>query len=329
MARVRRTKFDDLREQAWRGVCDWAKAVASEPLPTPLHVLARLQKIQCVRFEPLLSTAGLTKHDNGYAIIVNTEAPGVTQNAGAVLPADNAWDDLAPPLRFTLAHEISHLFFLDAIGVVEKRHFVRNHAQLEKACNEMSRVLLIPQQRLMSEIKNADHLFDSSHLKRLTTMFRVSPEVLVRRLNLTDMQDAFGNVDGLIAFVRGESKGFRIVASHIRGPQAHARFRVSPRLSGQNHPIVSKRPGNPDRCMLKELQFGSDLDTSLETCDQYQEHLRVPGASNSELPCEFNACLTSLRPRAFLISIRVSGPPRDRHQMGKNQSLTFDNLAKT
>lgn len=312
MARVRRTKFDDLREQAWRGVCDWAKAVASKPLPTPLHVLARLRKIQCVRFEPLLSTAGLTKHDNGYAIVVNTEAPGVTQNGGTVLPLDNAWDDLAPPLRFTLAHEISHLFFLDGIEVADRRHSVRNHAQLERACNEMARVIMIPQQRLVKEIGTPDQLFDSSHLKHVCNMFRVSPEVFVRRLQLPDIRDEFGNVDGLIAFVRADEGKFRIVALHAWGPQACARFRLSPALPRQSQQTVSKRQVNPDGCMLSELHLGSDLDSPLGSSEHYQQELRVPCTHNRELPCEFNACLTSSRPRAFFITIRVSGPPRDK-----------------
>ena len=193
----------------------------------------------------------------------------------------------------------------------------------------MARVILIPQQRLVKEIGTPDQLFDGRHLKHVCNMFRVSPEVFVRRLTLTDMRDAFGNVDGLIAFVRVEAESFRIVASHVWGPQACSRFRVSPRLSRQGHHTVSKRPDNPDGCMLRELHLGSDLDTPLGTSEHHQEELRVPGAKNLELPCEFNACLTSSRPRAFLISIRVSGPPGDKQQIGRDQSLSLESPTKT
>lgn len=329
MPQPNRTKFEDLKEQAWRTAYGWSRTAGRRPLPTPLHELATLHKIQCIRFEPLLSTAGVMKHENGYAIVVNTEAFGVTQGTGTTLQVDSGWNNLAPPLRFTIAHEISHLFFLDEAGVVEKRDFSRNYKQLEKACNEMARVLLIPQQRLVNEITNADQLFDSRHLKQVTIMFRVSPEVFVRRLQLADMRDAFGNVHGLIAFVRVEDNAFRIVASHAWGPQAQARLRLSSRLSQQHHHTVSKRPGNPDGGMLRELHLGSDLDTPLGISEYYREELRVPCAKNLVLPCEFNACLISSRPRAFLASIRVSGPPRDRQQIGGDQSLSPGRPAKT
>lgn len=326
MAQARRTKFTDLKEQAWRTAHEWSKKVARKPLPTPLHDLATLHKIQYIRFEPLLSTAGIREDENGHVIMVNTEAPGVTQAGGTVLKIDSSWNDLEPALRFTLAHEISHLFFLaDVEEKDDLKELVlflgRHNAQLEKTCNEMARVLLIPKQRLISEIRNADQLFDSSHLKRVTTMFRVSPEVFVRRLHVTDMRDAFGNVHGFVAFVRVEDKAFRVVASHVWGPQAQARFRPAARLSRQNHHPVSKRADNPEGCVLRELNLGFDVETPLAGSDYYEKELRVPCAKNLVLPCQFNACLTSSRPRAFLISIRVSGPARDRLHIGRDQSL--------
>jgi len=321
MVQRRKSKFADLKDRAWRAATDWSMEVASQPLPTPIHELARLHKVQAVRFEPLLSTAGLMKGDDGYVIVSNTEAVGAPQDAGATLEADSRWDNFEPPFRFTLAHEICHLFFSDGRGLAGKQYFVRHHAQLEKACNEMAGLILMPKQRLVSEI--GDRPFATSHLKSVTHRFRVSPEVFVRRLKINDIQDAFGGLDGLIALIRAEGETFSIVASHFWGVYARSRFQMTPRLRQNNHEVNSKQSNDPASWQIRDFHLGIDVDTVLRSSDYWEEKLPVRCKHKLELPCEFNACLTGLRPRTFIISIQVLGPPIKREDTGKGDALLF------
>lgn len=310
MANERKSKFDVLREQVWRKVEEWSKSVANGPLPAPIHELAKAWNIRRVRFEPLLSTAGLGQDEDGYVLFVNTEAPGATQSAGTVLEVDGNWRNFGSPLRFTLAHEISHVIFFDTAEGAVKHDLFRRHAEaLENACSQAARVLLMPGQRLVREI--GDQLFDVDHLRTLLRVFRVSAEVFVRRLQLPDMRGVFGNVDGLVTFAREEQGVIKTVASQIWGPQAHARFRLAQKPSDGNPDgrlLRLEDLQNPQGHALEDLHLGFDIEACLRGDERISRQFSVPGAHNMTLPCELTACRIHSQPLGFLIGIRVIDP---------------------
>lgn len=177
----RKSKFDDFVQKAYLVAQEWAMSVADR-VPVPLHELAKQRNIHRIRFEPLISISGIVKTKDGFDIVVNTEdAPEAIQKGSTVQEVNNSdWSNFKLPLLFSMAHEIAHVIFFDVVGGITKKRFLRDHEdELETACSKMARMLLIPKQRLIREI--GDRLFDVNHIKGLTELFKVSPEVFIWR----------------------------------------------------------------------------------------------------------------------------------------------------
>ncbi len=293
----RSKKFDDLVPKAHAVVQEWAKSVADQ-IPVPLHKLAKERNIRYIRFEPLISTSCLLKANDGYGIFVNTEATNPSQIAGTIQEIENSdWSNLEKQLLFSIAHEIAHVIFLDVAGGNQKIEFLRNHERrLESECSKMARMLLIPKMKLIREI--GDKLFDINHIKTLVTLFGVSPEVFVRRLQLDDMKDVLKDARGLVAFALIEKECIIIKACQIWGDLAWSRFAVD-----ENKQKV------PEGSMLRELPMVDfdEVNTWLLENEKGQRSLEVPWARDSFLPCELNFCKIQRNPNSLLIGIRITG----------------------
>lgn len=110
MPKPQDSSIESLKQRAIDVAEAFAGVAAKQPLPVRLAPIAVEMKIKRLRFEPLLSVAGLAEADEGFEIIINTEADGVMGKAPGTIVT---WpeidvDDLHPALRFTIAHEIAH-----------------------------------------------------------------------------------------------------------------------------------------------------------------------------------------------------------------------------
>ena len=304
----RKTKFDDFVQKAYLVAQEWADSVVDQ-VPVPLHKLAKEKNIHRIRFEPLLSTSGLVKEKEGFDIFINTEAPGATQKAGTVQQINNTdWNNFAPPLLFGIAHEIAHLIFLDVVGGIQKKRFLRDHEdELETACSKMARMLLIPKQRLIREIEG--RLFDVNHIEGLIKLFKVSRKVFIWRLQLDDMKDVFKDADGLLVYAEVEQGHIVIKAYQIWGPQSKSRFATLFTISALN-----KQKNLPEERVLRELHLVDDINTKFDEInaqllenEKGQIKLQVPCASDTLLPCELNFCRIQDRSDGLLIGIKVAG----------------------
>lgn len=304
MYKKRKSKFDDIVQQAYLVAQEWAMSVADR-VPVPLHKLANEKRILRIRFEPLISTSGLVKTKDGFDIVVNTEAPGATQKAGTVQEINNAdWSKFAPSLLFGIAHEIAHVIFFDVVGGITKKRFLRDHEdELETACSKMARMLLIPKQRLIREIEG--RLFDVNHIKELIKLFKVSPKVFIWRLQLDDMKDVFKDADGLLVYAEVEQGHIVIKACQIWGPQAKSRFAIG---------SLNKQKNLPEERVLRELHLVDDINNKFDEInarllenENGQIKLQVPCASDTLLPCELNFCRIQGHSDRLLIGIKVAG----------------------
>ncbi len=316
MSKQKRSKFDELSQRAWRTIEDLTKSIAAKPLPVALDEVASSFGIRYIRFEPLLSTAKLVKIEAGFYILMNTEAPGANQPAGTILDAKGGkWLDLAPSLRFTVAHEVAHAIFLEAGWDWNRDQFSRHDRALESTCSQMARVLLLPAPRLVQEWDGRP--FDVAHIRTLLKRFQVSPQVFVLRLNLHDLRGAFDGFDGMLAFAREEEKHIRIVAYHAWGPLATIRFKAIPSISAAQRQLLERkgttRSAKEDALLegnqINHLVSDFDVEAWLRTGARDLRPVPVAWRTGVTLPCEIKGCQIHSKPPGFFISIRVKGPP--------------------
>lgn len=306
----RKSNFDDFVKKAYLVAQEWTMSMVDR-VPVPLHELAIVKNIQRIRYEPLLSTSGLVKAKDGFDIFINTEAPGLTHNqkAGTVQEINSTdWSNFDPSLLFGIAHEIAHVIFLDVAESIQKTELLRrrrHETKLESACSNIARMLLIPKQRLIREIEGK--LFDTNHIKGLTELFNVSPEVFIWRLPLNDMKDVFKATDGFLIYAHIENKErIRIKACHIWGPLASSVFKIVD---------TNKQAVLPQGYVLGELpifKIGTEFDEVnawLLKSENGKRPLQVTWKieENSFLPCELNFCRTQNRSDRLLIGIKVAG----------------------
>lgn len=85
--------------------------------------------------------------------------------------------------RFSFAHEIAHTFFfeIDGDSLKPKRGAPRGN-DLESACHECARKLLIPERFLKKQFKNRFEEVTGEDLLRIAKTFEVSMEVVLRRV---------------------------------------------------------------------------------------------------------------------------------------------------
>lgn len=203
--------------------------------PGPAVALRRIAEecgIKEVVFRPLLVSGGLAIDGDKLVMFVKCDAEDVVRCNTAFLESGGL--DLIPRMRFTIAHEIAHTFFITRkrdgtlVPRISGKH-PKELDSLEQACDYAAGILLLPQDRLQEFFESADFLSPHS-IKAWVGAFRVSPEAFIRRL---DELSNWNNARGAVALVRADNRELRIKALAIDGSTrrllGHARTTANPR----------------------------------------------------------------------------------------------------
>jgi IrrE N-terminal-like domain len=92
--------------------------------------------------------------------------------------------------RFTLAHELVHTFFYDVTG--EKPRPAKGSPKgkrLEYLCHAGAAQILVPDALLRDEVMRGGRVASIEGILKLASLFRVSVEVMMRRLHATELID--------------------------------------------------------------------------------------------------------------------------------------------
>jgi hypothetical protein len=300
------SSFRQLREKAWSEALRTSEWACRFGLPVSLRELAIRLNVRRLEFKPLISTGGIGSDDaGGYVIYVNPRAPGAESVTKRHL--DLTADEFAsfpPPLRFTIAHEMAHVFFFKNLRDECASPLLHRHWEaLENDCNHIARVLLLPRPRLVEEWSN--QFLDVLQIQAILAKFAVSPEVLVRRLNLPDVRQSLKEINGILALVRKVEGESRIIAYETWGPYASGRYapRVIRKEFGTGRPSTRKREGLEGKSLetvLGDPRIGDWL------AAQNGEFRRValPWRPGTDLKGELTACRVGRSPAAFIVAIK-------------------------
>jgi hypothetical protein len=308
-------KIEGISRKAWKS----AEALSGKLNllgPSPLNEFAESVGIRRLRLARLLSDAGLAQLDPDYEIVINTDGPARIGDVGRLISLeDDEWSKLSPPLRFTVAHEISHLLFLNAAGGDRQAAaFTKkeNEPAVEQGCSRLARVLLLPQAVLAREL--GSRLFEVNHVRELSRRFRVSLEVLIRRLHLSDIKLATEGMDGLLAVASGGTGDLRVRFCHILGTYAVSRFEQA-LDTGEEQARRSEYRRLADcyretRWRLNERRVNEihrDMEGILRNGENSRRAIEVTWAGSQMIPCEVSSCALNDAGSAFLFSLRVAG----------------------
>lgn len=286
----RKSGFEPLRQDACQKVETWCDSIHARPLPVPLHELAKSRNITSIQFKPLISTAGLKKTSDGYVIVVNSLADGVTQPAGTELAPSDAWAEFRPPLRFSIAHEVAHVLLYDCLdGQVDNGVFTRYWRDMEITCDYIAGALLLPKARLLQELKRRS--FGIENVLTLLKDFRVSAEVFLRRLKDEDVRKHLNGFDEFLAIVRRVDGDSKVIAPFCRGARATSRFSVA------------------EKAELSELCLPTDIEESLRETRSFQQITKISWHSSQVIECEVKSRAVGMGRSALLLSIKFLGNP--------------------
>jgi hypothetical protein len=143
--------------------------------PVDLMRLASTQGIARIHFRPMPCDGAIEVVADGFVVHMRAAkdqlVPTLSVNSNA----------LSARQRFTLAHEISHSFFYDAVRKPCKPH--PSQPLLEAVCNYGAQRLLLPDGLVEREI-GAGRRFDSIEMAHdIASAAKVSVEVVLRRLD--------------------------------------------------------------------------------------------------------------------------------------------------
>ena len=270
-----------------------AELTGSATLPVPMNEVARAMKVRQMRILPLLCRAGVRRLVDGYELIVNTEAPGVTAAPNTSFGLDAPeWRNLGSALRFWIAHELAHLVYIECAGGKQPRI---SEDALEKGCSRLARILVLPT-RLMGARVSAD-CFNPEHLTSLAKEAGVSVQVLIYRLAQADLQRSGQGLDGFVALGEQENGVLAVRAAHVWGPQATARFGS-----------ILKR--DDDRsATLSDLGLGREFEKAALGGEAYLSERQGVLGANSALPCRVHALQVSPSYGGYLVGVQVLGQP--------------------
>ncbi len=310
MARAEDITLEVLRDRAWRTVEAFVDRATKEALPVQLEEFARATSIKRVRFEPLLSVAGLAKLENGLEIVVNTEADGVHEPAGTIIDLDR-WASiiLDSSLRFTIAHEIAHAIVLASHdGNWRSDIFRKNQRAIENLCNRMAAELLMPKKHLAREVDMRP--FDASHLVAIAGKFCVSTEAFVRRLKQSDVQSVFVKLHGFVVFLSKESGEFAIVCSHVSGDFAHKRFDSFFDWEDSEEENDGEDSLPPANSLLRTLGI-EGIVSWLDSADSDSRAIRIVYRADdgSTVPCTVSFCRVHRSKTNSLFCLEITEPP--------------------
>jgi hypothetical protein len=141
----------------------------TKPYPVELYAVGRLCGVESFEEREMVPEAVMTTLTEGFKIYL--------QSNFADLPG------MRTRRRFSLAHEIAHTFFFEvrdgALRLVAKAPI---GDQLEQACHMGARLLLVPERFLKHELDLDGDSITAEQIVRLSALFDVSVEVMLRRL---------------------------------------------------------------------------------------------------------------------------------------------------
>ena len=218
-------EFEVVRKRALRAAAAWVRSVETQSLPTPIHELAAKCRVKVLQFKVIVSTAGVKKYSDGFAIVVNALGDGVKYAAGTEMSPGVEWATLPPMVRFSIAHELAHLLLYDAIDEDEVVSVLdHNWEAVEIACNRIGGMLLLPKASFLRELQSG--ILDTGRIDTLCAKFGVSREAILRRMCDEEIRTNVQDFDGLVALLKAIDNDLRIVAPFVRGPLASGRFKV-------------------------------------------------------------------------------------------------------
>ncbi len=291
--------FERTRASAWQQAWTMSALAANSAPPVALHELASKLRIRQIEFLPLISTAGIRPLDGGYVIYINTRAPGAESVTRERLePTHDDFSNLNSPLRFTVAHEMAHVFFFNAVGGNHDSPLLRKHWQaIENSCNQMARVLLLPKAPFLREL--GPDLLAAPQLWITSRRFAVSPRVLIYRLQLEDLRHTMADSDGgLIGLVEEGRDQAMLVAVHTIGTFARMRW--------------PKQKWSPEGISVNDLHLLVAWEKILNRSERVTVDAEVDWRGDEAAPCRLDLLPISRRPFSAILTIRVTGYVRPR-----------------
>jgi IrrE N-terminal-like domain len=159
-------------------------------LPVDIGALADACRIRRIEFRPLLVDGALGVVTGGFEIFVRCESYNAdvwserfaSARDGTLLPAN-----AVNKVRFTIAHEIAHTFFYSRTpSPIPKMVFAVDHPRtrqsLERACNRIAAVLLLPVHPMCGEF-DTKAFHDPKVLRLIAKKALVSRQALVVRIS--------------------------------------------------------------------------------------------------------------------------------------------------
>lgn len=326
MTVAKKNKLAPISEGVWHDLVKISESFASQSPPVNLEEYANHVGVQHIRFKPLISDAGLAKKGDGFEVVVNTEAPGVTLTLPTDTTAsigDGTWADFQPSLRFTVAHEIAHVAFIRAAdGAKAGGLLLKHRPDVEEACKSLARLMLLPSRMLVPKI--GERLLELDHVSGLIAAFRVSPEVFLRRFHLSDFIWQHGKLDGFIAFVQEKNGRLDIKAGHVFGRYATDRFERALQLAKHGtlqkefeYPGLSKTYRQTKWALegmaINDMKLDGkrDIESFLRNAEANQLDIEVGWGDIRDkevIPCNLAFQRIHQKPLGFLVRVQVVGP---------------------
>jgi hypothetical protein len=316
-----KNRLAPISEKVWHSLTKLSESFSTQSPPINLEEYAKDSGIQHVRFRQLISDAGLAKRGDKFEIIINTEAPGVSSPPETTASlGDGTWSKFQGSLRFTVAHEIAHAAFIHTAKVNDEGNLLEKHrADVEEACKILARLMLLPRRMLDQQI--GKRLLDLNYLDELITAFRVSPEVFLRRLHLSDWNQEQGKLDGFVAFIQEKEGRLYFKAAHVFGRYATDRFhraleRVNPAASRKkyDYPNLS-RVYRQVKWALEgftvndaKLDRKRDIESILRGEKENHLDIEVGWGEGEVIPCNLTFRRIHQKPLGILLSMKIAGP---------------------
>lgn len=316
-----RDRLAPISEKVWLRFSRQPETPSTQSLPVGLEGYAKDCAIHHVRFKQLISDAGLAKRADGFEIIVNTEAPGVSSPPEATASiGDGTWSKFQGSLRFTVAHEIAHAAFIHLAKDDGGDELLEAHrSDVEEACKILARLMLLPRDLLNREI--GERLFDLEHIGSLIKTFRVSPEVFLRRLHLSDWNAQPEKLDGFIAFVQQTESRLTFKAVYVVGRYSIDRFqravqRVSPPASRKKYAypnlsrVYRQTTWASEGMAVNDVKLDrtKDIESVILGNEAGQIDIETGWGDGQVIPCKLTFHRLHNKPLGSLLSVRVTGP---------------------
>jgi hypothetical protein len=161
---------------------------------------------------------GLVVEPGGFVIYVRCEEEFAAAWTAVLADPQDGGRSLPARQRFSVAHELAHTLLYDLSADTPKSLLGRatgnELSSLERTCNRAAARLLLPDHLLGSSLGALDPI-DAHGLEILARRFRVSAEVLIRRLDLSGIWARRG---GIAMCVREYAGRYTIRAVAADGP---------------------------------------------------------------------------------------------------------------